>query len=112
MPAAVVAAAAGWLVWASLALGSPAPVRRIVTGRGPCGEAAAAGSLWVATDTGALVRIDPRKNRVVRRFSLGRGACSVTAGAGAVWITNYERSSIVRVDLRTLRMRSIAVDAV
>jgi streptogramin lyase len=112
MPAALVAAVVGWLVWASLALGPPAPAKQIITGQGPCGEAVAAGSLWVATDRGMLVRIDPRTNRVVRRIPLARGACSVTAAAGALWIVNYERSTVVRVDLRTLRLRSIAVDAV
>ena len=82
-----------------------------MTGPAPCGEAAAAGSLWVATDRGRLVRIDPRTNRVTLRKSIGRGACAVTAGAGAIWVTNYRRSTVLRVDLRTARVRAVAVDA-
>ncbi len=107
----VVAAAAGWFAWASLLGASPVPVKRVVTGPAPCGEAAAAGSLWVATDRGRLVRIDPRTNRVTRRVSIGRGACAMTAAAGAIWVTNYLRSTVLRVDLRSGRVRSIAVDA-
>jgi streptogramin lyase len=94
--------------------GSDAPRLQasIATGRAPCGEAAAAGAVWVATDSGALVRIDPSTNRITLRKSVGKGACSVTAGAGALWVTNYARSTVVRVDLRTGRIRSVAVDAV
>ena len=110
MPAALVTAAVGWLVWSALAA-SPARVSRVVTGPAPCGEAAAAGSLWVVTDRGRLVRIDPRTNRVTLRKSIGRGACAVTAGAGAIWVTNYRRSTVLRVDLRTARVRAVAVDA-
>jgi streptogramin lyase len=85
---------------------------RVVTGRAPCGEVAAAGALWVSTDSGSLVRIDPRTNRVTLRVPVGRGTCSVTAGAGAIWVTNYRRSTVLRVDQRSARVRSIAVDAV
>jgi streptogramin lyase len=109
MPAAVLVVL-GWLVWVSLASSSSAPLR-VVTGPAPCGEAVAAGSLWVVTDRGRLLRIDPRTNRVAFRLSIGRGACAVRAGAGALWITNYQRSSVLRFDLRTHRTRSIAVDA-
>jgi DNA-binding beta-propeller fold protein YncE len=111
MPAVLVTAAVVWLAWTSFLGVSPTPVTRIATGPGPCGEAAAAGWVWVATDRGGLVRIDPRTNRVTRRLSVGRGACAIAAGAGAIWVTNYLRSTVVRVDLRSGRTRSIAVDA-
>jgi streptogramin lyase len=94
----------------ALALAAPQPAAKIVTGGNPCGAVAAAGALWVANDgTGALARIDPKKNRVTRRIKIGRGAREVAAGFGAVWVTNYRTGSLLRVDLRTYRVRAIRV---
>lgn len=93
------------------ALPAPALVARVPTGAGPCDAAAAFGALWVAVDSGALVRIDPRTSRVVRRVGVGRGACSVAAGAGALWVGNYRDATVRRVDPRTGAVRRIRVGA-
>jgi streptogramin lyase len=66
--------------------------------------------VWVANDGGGtLARIDPKKNRVTRRIKVGRGACEVAAGFRALWVTNYRTGSLLRVDLRTYRVRVIRV---
>jgi len=98
----------------SLAAGGssgPIPVATIRTGPGPCGAVAAFGSVWVANDSGSLVRIDPRKNRVIRRLRVGRGSCSIAAGAGALWIANYRQDALIRVQPRSGRVRRIRVGA-
>jgi streptogramin lyase len=76
--------------------GEPALLATITTGHAPCGAVAAFGSLWVANDGGALVRINPKTNRVVRRIRVGAGACALAASANALWIANYKRG-LVRV---------------
>jgi DNA-binding beta-propeller fold protein YncE len=96
----------GSLLALALLVAAPQPAARIVTGKNPCG-AAAAGALWVANDGGGtLVRIDPKNNRVTRRIKVGRGSCEVAAGFGAVWVANYRTGSLLRVDLRTSRVRA------
>jgi YVTN family beta-propeller protein len=75
----------------------------------PCGAAAGFGSVWVASDSGTVSRIDPRTDEVRARVPAGRGACSVTTGAGAVWVTNYRSGSVLRIDPVTLQRRSVRV---
>jgi DNA-binding beta-propeller fold protein YncE len=48
--------------------------------------AVAAGAVWVACDAPAVVRVDPRTNRVVATTRLrGGGPTNVAAAGGAVW---------------------------
>ncbi len=83
-----------------------APVQ-IPVAPNPCGAAAGFGSVWVASDSGTISRVDPRSGSVRRRVRVEKGACSVTTGAGAVWATNYKTSSVLRIDPRTFRVRSV-----
>ena len=95
----------------SLAATGGAPPKiaaRITTGGAPCGAVAAFGSVWVANDSGLLVRIDPRTNRVDRRIRVGRGSCSLTAAFGSLWIANYRRG-LLRVLPRSGRVRRLGV---
>ena len=81
----------------SLAASDGAPpnvVATITTGGAPCGAVAALGSVWVANDSGLLVRINPRTNRVSKRIRVGAGSCSLTAAFGSLWIANYKRGLI------------------
>jgi len=89
--------------------GSPHLIKTITTGHAPCGAVAAFGSVWVANDGGALVRINPKTNRVVRRIRVGAGACSLAAGRNALWIANYKRG-LTRVTPRG-RVKTIDVGA-
>ncbi len=82
---------------------------RIPVAMHPCGTAAGFGSVWVASDSGTVSRIDPRHNTVQARVAAGRGACSVTTGAGAVWVTNYSNGTVLRIDPKTLRRRSVRI---
>jgi DNA-binding beta-propeller fold protein YncE len=57
------------------------------------------GSAWATVHgDGALVRIDPRRNRVAKRFPLPQ-AVGVVAGFGSVWATGSE--GVVRIDPAT-----------
>ena len=90
----------------------PRLVATVPTGTAPCGAAAGFGAIWVANDeSGTLVRVDPSTNRVTRRVPVGQGACSVAAAVGAVWVVNYRTSTLLRVDPRSLRTRTVRVDA-
>jgi virginiamycin B lyase len=91
----------GALVLAQAAASSSRPtvVARIATGGAPCGAATAFGAVWVASyETGSLLRLDPRRNRVSRRIRLTRGICPVAAGAGSIWVGNDQRDILYRVD--------------
>jgi YVTN family beta-propeller protein len=101
--------ASGFAVVLGLASGSPHLVKTITTGQSPCGAVAAFGSVWVANDSGTLVRINPKTNRVVRRIRVGAGACSLAASRNALWIANYKRG-LTRVTPRG-RVKTIDVGA-
>jgi streptogramin lyase len=102
--------AAAVLSLAATSSGPPTTAVKITTGNAPCGAVAAFGSLWVATDSGLLVRINPRTNRVGRRIRVGAGSCSLTAAFGSLWIANYKRG-LIRVQPRSGRVRRISVGA-
>jgi DNA-binding SARP family transcriptional activator len=69
----------------------------------PTSIAGLRGAVWVWTDEGLLVRVDPRYNtagRPVRLSAVGgsdREPGRITAGAGVLWITVPERA-VLRVD--------------
>ena len=88
----------------------PKVVATITTGSAPCGAVAAFGSVWVANDSGLLVRINPRTNRVTQRVRVGPGSCSLTAAFGSLWIANYKRG-LIRVLPRSGRVRRISAGA-
>ena len=69
--------------------------------------AVGAGALWVidrggpqrGQPKGAIVRIDPRSNRVTRRISLAAGTLNdLAVAAGAVWVTDPFAGVLWRVD--------------
>jgi streptogramin lyase len=88
------------------AAGSPPQVKaRIATGLHPCGAAAARGSVWVANyDSGSLVRIDPRRDRVSQRIRLAPGICPVAIASSSVWVANDKTNVVYRVDPRRGRV--------
>jgi streptogramin lyase len=93
--------------------GSSAPPVRIETGAAPAFAVAARGAVWVANDgAGTLARVYPRTNRVTRRVRLARGVFAVARGFGALWVVNYDRNTLTRVDLATLRSRTVRVGGV
>ena len=65
--------------------------------------AVGAGSVWVATDRGALLRVDPRANRVVGApIRIGpRGDqvhVTVRVGEGSVWVAHELEGTLTRID--------------
>jgi branched-chain amino acid transport system substrate-binding protein len=87
--------------------------------------AAGAEGVWALSDEApAVLRIDPRTNRVDRTIELatdelsglalgagyiwaidlGFGVSAVAFGEGAVWVTNFVRDELVRVDPETSRV--------
>lgn len=94
-------AAAVGLVPVAVAGGTspPLPVESVVveTGRGPCGAAARAGSIWVGVyEAGTLLSIDQR-GRVEARVRVGPWACRVAVGPAAIWVTRDQAGEIVRI---------------
>ncbi len=92
------------------------PTRGAVTARIPVhGQlvdvVSAAGSVWVVSYSGrAVIRVNPRTNRVARRIPLPRasgGASGITAAGGAVWAGQTQGTAIYRIDPR--RNRAVAV---
>jgi streptogramin lyase len=104
------ASAAAVLSLAATGGAPPKIVATITTGNAPCGAVGAFGSVWVANDSGLLVRINPRTNRVAQRVRVGPGSCSLTAAFGSLWIANYKRG-LIRVLPRSGRVRRISVGA-
>lgn len=87
------------------AAGAAQPIARIPTGAGPCGVASGFGSVWVAVyDTGELVRIDPRRNRVTKRIRLAKGICPIAVGKQSLWVASDRANLLYRVDPRRGRI--------
>jgi len=93
------------------AAGATQPVARILTGAGPCGAASGFGSVWIAVyNTGRVVRIDPRRNRITRSIRVAKGVCPIAVGAGSVWVASDRTNLLYRIDPRRDRvMRRIRV---
>ncbi len=85
-------------------------------GAAPLGIAYADGAIWVANhhartahSTGSVVRIDPRRDRVVRRIPLGAhqaccGPDNMVAAFGSVWVDVPNQFRLVRIDARRTRV--------
>jgi DNA-binding beta-propeller fold protein YncE len=74
-------------------------------GWGPLSIAAGAGSVWVVTSAGALVRVDAETERIIKRIPLGAAEPqSVTVGGGFVWVVNHGTFSVSQVDPKTNRV--------
>jgi hypothetical protein len=78
---------------------------RIATGvRGEGGDlTVGGGSVWARGADRLLVRIDPKRRRVVARYGPPSGSGSVTVGGGAVWISAHDVNTVWRLPLRAAR---------
>ena len=93
---------------ATIPLGSPTQFSV-----GALGIAATSAAIWVTnrwgtteTPTGAVVRIDPRSNRIVTRLALGAdleqgGPTAITAQDNAIWVGVPSTRSVARIDPAT-----------
>lgn len=75
----------------------------------PCELTAAAGSLWVTTQSGRLDRIDPTTGTVTSRIKVGAASYETIAAFGSLWVSNRGDSTITRVDPATGRTKSFSV---
>jgi DNA-binding beta-propeller fold protein YncE len=70
----------------------------------PCELTSGYGSLWVATQSNRLDRVDPKTGRVLARIPVGDTSYEPLVAFGAVWVTNRSSSSISKVDPATNRV--------
>lgn len=92
---------------------APAVVARIPVAKfaAPCAAAAGGRYVWVS-EYGApyLLKIDPRKNRVVGKTQIGTGSCGLGYGAGSLWVEDTSSSTVSRVSASTgKRVKAIRV---
>jgi hypothetical protein len=68
----------------------------------PCAAAAGGRFVWVsAYASPVLLKIDPRRNRVVGRTPIGLGSCGLGYGAGSLWIEDTSSNTVSRVSTKT-----------
>jgi DNA-binding SARP family transcriptional activator len=90
---------------------------RLENGDSPQAVAYGGGKVWVLTcgcNTGGpdqkVLEFDPEKGRVVKQFPVRtRPNATIAFGAGYVWLTDLATASVVRLDPRTRRIRTIRV---
>jgi len=115
------ATGASWLF--SVTFGATGPRTRkyrLETGdtAGPLAVAAGYGKVWVlncgtcnsSTDNQKLLEFDPHKGRVVKRIPLsGRDPNALAVGAGSVWLVDQVHASLMQLNPKTGRTRTIPV---
>jgi DNA-binding SARP family transcriptional activator/streptogramin lyase len=111
---------ASWLF--SVKFGATGPRKqsyRLETGdtAGPA-VAVGYGKVWVLTcgtcntgfDNQKLLEFDPKKGRIIKRIALGtRNPNALAVGAGSVWLVDQVHASLMQLDPKTHRIRTIPV---
>jgi streptogramin lyase len=68
------------------------------------------GSVWAADDQGAaVIRVNPRTNRVIARPRVGDGPADLVVNGGSAWVISHRARVLHRIDLSTNRSRKLAV---
>lgn len=77
----------------------------------PCAAAPGGRFVWVSEyGQPYLLKIDPRKNKVVGKTQIGFGSCGLAYGAGSMWIEDTNSSTVSRVSTSTgKRTRAVKV---
>jgi streptogramin lyase len=93
-----------WILGPELQRLSPATMRRVATVEFPessSNVATGLGAVWVADDEGgAVLRVDPREERISRTYDVEGGPLGVAVGLDAVWTAN-EAGTVARIDPRS-----------
>jgi DNA-binding beta-propeller fold protein YncE len=100
-----------WVLGPELERLSPATMRPVATVELPAGYidiATGLGGVWVADESEAVLRVDPRDERISRTYDVRGGPLSVAVGPDAVWATN-EAGTVARIDPRTGEVASTPV---
>src|SRR4051812_27351870 len=92
---------------------APAVVARIPVSPSlqPCAAAGGGKFVWVSGyGLPYLLKIDPRRNKVLSRTAIGSGSCGLGYGAGSLWIEDTSSNTVSRVSARTgKRVKAINV---
>ena len=89
-------------VAAAVALAGSAPPAKIAVGQWSFGLAAAGGSVWVAgLSDGDVIRVDPRRGRVLERVAAGPRIFNLAVSPGAIWAISNVLGTLTRIDTRT-----------
>src|SRR3954452_8937723 len=92
---------------------APAVVARIPVSASlqPCAAAGGGKFVWVSGyGLPYLLKIDPRRNKVLSRTAIGYGSCGLGFGAGSLWIEDTSSNTVSRVSVSTgQRTRAIPV---
>jgi serine/threonine protein kinase len=93
-----------WVLGPELERLSPATMRRVATVELPedySDITTGLGAVWVADDgSEAVLRVDPREERISRTYDVRGGPLGVAVGPDAVWTAN-EAGTVARIDPRT-----------
>jgi len=83
---------------------APAVVARIPVSASlqPCAAAGGGKFVWVSGyGLPYLLKIDPRRNKVLSRTAIGYGSCGLGFGAGSLWIEDTSSNTVSRVSVST-----------
>jgi virginiamycin B lyase len=70
----------------------------------PCELVWGYGSLWVATQSGKLDRVDPKTGKVLARIAVGDTSYEPVVAFDSVWVTNRGSNTVSRIDPRNNRV--------
>jgi YVTN family beta-propeller protein len=79
-------------------------VARTAVDETPCELAYGYGSLWVATQSGKLDRVDPKTGKVIARIAVGDTSYEPVVAFDAVWVTNRGSGTVSQIDPRNNRV--------
>lgn len=81
------------------------------TSRGRLALGSDGDGLWIASQDGRLVRLDPTNHRVTDQFTVGTSN-AVAVADGGVWVAAAAEDAVIHVDLRTGRVVHIPVGGI
>jgi DNA-binding beta-propeller fold protein YncE len=92
-----------WVLGPELERLSPATMRRVATVDLPGGAtdiATGLGAVWIADESEAVLRVDPRVESITQTYDVGGSTLGVAVEADAVWAAT-EAATVARIDPRT-----------
>ena len=69
-----------------------------IPGGPPSGAGFAAGSIWVMTWDGFVVRVDPETRAIQAKVAVGQGPLAAREGFGSVWVSSSAEGTVTRID--------------
>lgn len=69
-----------------------------IPGGNPSGAGMAAGSIWVMTWDGYVVRVDPETRKVGDQIPVGAGPLATKEGFGSVWVSSALDGTVTRIN--------------